>query len=163
MRELRWKHHGWFARSFDLLEDDRVLATLAQRGWSGMNGELRIGARAYRVETTGLFRWSIRIADEHGTTLASMRVGWRGNGAPQLADGRAFSWDVDNWWGTRWRLDAKGSGRIALVHMDRFLRMDARMEVEPHGLRDEDLLPILALTWFSVVLTTQAAASAGAG
>lgn len=163
MRELRWKHRGWFARSFDLLEGERVLATLAQRGWSGMDADLTMGDRKLKLETTGTFRWTMRVLDEQGILLASMRLGWRGNGTPTLADGRAFAWDAETWWGSRWVLDQKGAGRIALVHMDRFLRMDARLEVDPGTLRDDELIPLLALTWLSVVLMAQAATTAGAG
>lgn len=163
MRELRWEHRGWFARRWELMESDRVLATLTQRGW-GFNADLEHAGRRWRLEMAGVFRWSIRLVDEEGVERATMKMGWRGQGSPTWENGRRFLWDVENWWGTRWSLDEPERGaRVADVHMDAFLRMNARAQVHEGAPPDELLVPLLALTWLSVIVTTQAASSAGAG
>ena len=148
------------ARRFDLVEGGRVVASLRQRGM-GLDADLDVGGRAWRAEVRGVLRWTIEVVDETGAMRASLPLGWRGQGTAKLADGRRFTWDAEAVWGTRWVLDDAAGITVARVRLDRFLSMDARVELWPHGLTEDDAVALLAATWLSLVVTTQAAVVAG--
>lgn len=162
MKRWQWKHEGWIARRWDLLEGTRVVASLRQRGWSGADADLTVLGRAWKLDTTGVFRWRIAAVDEGGHEVAHMAVNWRGTGEPILSDGRRFRWDAVNLWGSRYELKDAEGGVVARVHMDRFLVMDASMDIEEGRLTETELVALLAVSWHALVLTMAAAASAGA-
>lgn len=164
MRVLEWRHRGWFARTFDLMEDEKPIARLEFRGW-GFGATLATSSgRDYTLAIRGLFRWSVVVRDDRGFDVATMRIGWRGQGEPTLVDGRRLRWDAENAWATRWALDDPERGaRIARVHMGPILHLDARVEIEEGAPPDDVLLPLLALAWYSAVITNQAMMTAGAG
>lgn len=160
-RRLHWRHRGWMARRFDLVEGERTVARLEQRGL-GFDADLDVGGRAWRAEVRGFLRWTIEVKDEAGVVRASLPLGWRGQGTVHLADGRRYAWDAESFWGTRWTLDDEAGVTVARVRLDRFLRMDAAVEAWPHDLKEDDLVALLSASWLALVVTTQAAVVAGA-
>ena len=142
------------------MEGERDVASLRQRGL-GFDADLLVGGRRWRANVRGVLRWTVEIVDEQGVVRASLPLGWRGQGTVKLADGRRFAWDAETFWGTRWVLDDAAGVTVARVEMDRFLRMDARVEAWPHGVAEDDLVALLAACWLALVVTTQAAVTAG--
>lgn len=159
-RSLRWRHKGWTARRFDLVDGDRVLASLRQRRL-GFDADLDVGGRAWRADVEGVLRWTVTVRDEAGAVRATLPLGWRGQGTVKLADGRRFTWDTETFWGTRWVLDDAAGVTVARVLLDRFLVMDARVEAHPVGLAEDDLVALLSACWLALVVTTQAAVVSG--
>lgn len=144
-RALEWRHRGWFARAFDLLEGGRTLATLRQKGM-GFDAELDAGGRRFQVDVKGVLRWTIQVRDDQGLVRATLPLGWRGQGVVTLHDGRRFRFDAETWSGRRWTVDDEAGVQVARVDFARFLQMDARVEVDAKTLPEDDLLSILAAT-----------------
>ena len=159
MRTLFWRHRGWWTWTFELMEGDRRLAVLAPSGWT-MRATLSIEGHESQIHARGLFRWRIALEDG-GREWATMTMGFRGQGEPTLSDGRRFRWYPENFWGTRWVLEDPERGWRARVHMDKVLKMDARVDVEDGAPDEATLVRVLALAWYSAVISMQSATSAG--
>lgn len=161
VRRFEWRHKGWFARAFDLVEGGSVVATLRQHRL-GFDAGLYLGQRRWEADVSGVMRWTIRIVDDVGKERATLPLGWRGQGTIVLGDGRRYAWDADSWSGARWRLTDGAGVDVARVKLDKFLRMDGHVDVEqPTALSDDDLMALLAASWFALVVTTQAAVVSG--
>lgn len=159
-RTLEWRHKGWTARAFDLVEGGRTVASVQQKGF-GFDARLDVGGRRWEADVKGVLRWTIEVRDETGAPRVTLPLGWRGQGTARLADGRRFRWDAESFWGTRWALDDEAGVQVARVALARFLKMDAKVEVTGHHLAEDDLVALLAATWLALVVTTQAAVVAG--
>lgn len=148
-------------RAFDLRDGERVLARLRQRGW-GSDADLDVGGRAWKLDASGILRWTLRVVDEKGNVRATLPLGWRGQGTVVLGDGRRFAFEPESFWGKVWSIDDDARVQVARVSLAHFLRMDATVDAyPPRDLSDDDLVALLAITWHSLVVTTQAAVVAG--
>ena len=154
---MRWTHASLWRREWRLVEADLDVVRLSQRGLAGVDADLDLLGERWTLRTDGWLRPTVRVLDASGRVRASMRMGWRGQGSPELSDGRRFEWDAQNWLGTRWELRDANGKRVLLVDNGSSWGLEAQLTVdEGHGLDEGDLLALAALTWNSLVRTLQA-------
>lgn len=157
-RNLRWTHESLWRREWRLVEEGHDVLRLRQKGMLGTDADLDMLGERWRVQAAGWLRPVVGVLDASERTRASMRLGWRGQGEPELADGRRFSWDAESWLGTRWSLKDASGRRVFLVDAGASWGFEGAVTVEDgHGLDEGDLLALMALTWNTLLTTLQAA------
>lgn len=154
----RWKQTGWWRAGWVLTEGERVVAEIEPRGFGMMEAELHQGAHRWRIHLRGVMKWRLEVEDAAGAHVATMPLGWCGEGTIHLADGRSFAWEPETPWGNRWRLRALDGAVLAHARTDRWLESSARIDIVRPRLAEDELSLLLAVGWFGTVVATMGTA-----
>ena len=144
-QNLLWTPSTAFRQHYELLARDLVLATLDMSNWTTA-AQAVIAEGKYTIKQEGFFRQQIMIREnDSGPILATYTRSW-GGGTLQLADGRIFTWENANFWGTKKTWKTSSNTNLVQFYNSPWTR-DLLVRVEPEALPtpEHPLLVIMGL------------------
>jgi hypothetical protein len=93
-----------------------------------------------------------------------VEVSWKGTGIVNMINGRRYSFNRPSMWAGRWEILGDNDEVLATVKLLRTVfKNEAEVMVLEMGMKDDDLIMLLAVQWYMIVLIQQEGATAAAG
>ncbi|MDW5563733.1 MAG: hypothetical protein SA339_10950 [Methanomassiliicoccus sp.] len=163
---LTWRQAGSVRRSYELVSEARILASMQFPRLFSDLAEVRIGDAEYSLDRTGILHPKVILRrGPFQEELGQVMMGWRAAWTMEILDGRRYTVERRSIWGGLWALIGSSNEVLAEVRVrPAILRQEAEVTVHERGSRDRDLPLFLTVAWYLVILNQQdsaAASSAG--
>jgi hypothetical protein len=150
---VEWRHPELFAKRFELTADGAVVMTLRFEKVFGSLATAEWDGGAYTLKRGGFLSPKVTIREAGGTLdLALLEMTFSGTGRLHL-DGETFVLKPRGFLGSRWGLVTALNEDVFLLQHRGMSGYEAVVNVTELGLGQARLGMLLAMSWYTVVLT----------
>jgi len=143
--ELRWLQPAAFRREWQLVSDRGEHLLVRGHGLTGRRATVETPNATWELVRS--WAGQVSLAATEGRPLARVVTGWLGGSRIEPAAGPALVWRR-HWRGHRTLADEEGHELLGLRPLWAFLRWQCVVTLTDAGRQREDLVPLLAATFF---------------
>ena len=151
--ELQWIQPHALRREFVLRSGEATVATLDFRSAFGSLASAQTGEGRWTFKRVGFWRSHVTVRETgHDTDLAVFRNDtWTAGGTLTLADGRAWRANTNFWMTSFQFTNATDQPLVRFTRLGGVLHLSCDVQVEPAGVRLEELPWLVALGLYLIV------------
>ena len=151
--ELQWIQPHALRREFVLRSGEATVATLDFRSAFGSLASAQTGEGRWTFKRVGFWRSHVTVRETgHDTDLAVFRNDtWTAGGTLTLADGRAWRANTNFWMTSFQFTNATDQPIVRFTRLGGVLHLSCDVQVEPAGVRLEELPWLMALGLYLIV------------